>query len=107
MTLAEEHQQAAEIALDHFREMFILAFKTMTDGLPKQFRAQARTIIAFFETETNAATWERLKLMPDPDTMIPDPMTGMVDPTKVRTLADSWLDQWAHLNRALGKEDAA
>ena len=103
MSLAEEHQRAAEIALEHFRESFLLCFKTMTDGLPKQYRRQAREIIAFYETETTPVIWQQLTQIPDPDTMQPDPATGMVDTTKIRSLADSWVEQWSTLSAAVGK----
>lgn len=91
LTLAEEHKQAAEIALDHFRESFLLAFRTMTDGLPKLYAQKARLVIKFFETETNAAIWERLKF-------IIDPTTGM-------SLAEGWLAQWELLASAVGKPE--
>jgi len=103
MTIADDAQRAAEIGLEHFRESFLLCFKTMTDGLPKQYRKQANEIIHFFENETTPAIWERLKQIPDPETMQPDPATGIVDPTKVRSVADSWVAQWEQLAQATGK----
>lgn len=103
MTLAEEHQQVAEIALDHFRESFLLCFRTMTDGLPQQYRKQAREIIRFFSEETTPEIWAQLTQIPDPDTLTPDPQTGMVDMTKARSLADSWVAQWEQLSAAVGK----
>lgn len=103
MSFADDAQRAAEIGLEHFRESFLLCFNTMIDGLPKQYRKDAREIISFFENETTPAIWARLTQIPDPDTMQPDPVTGQVDPTKVRSVADTWLQQWEQLSAAVGK----
>jgi len=94
MTLAAEHQNATEIALAHFREMTLLAFRTMTDGLPAIYRKSARAVIKFFETETDEMVWARLRTIPDPE----NPM---------QSLADSWLQQWQQLSMAVGKKEAA
>lgn len=102
-TLAEQHQQAAEIALEHFRDSVLLAFGAMSDGLEQQYRGQAREIVHFFETETTPAIWQRLKTIPDPETMQPDQM-GMVDPMKVRSLADTWIESWERMSNALGSK---
>jgi hypothetical protein len=85
MTFADDAQQASELALAHFRESFLLCFRTMTDGIPQQKMAEARQIIRFFETETDAAVWARLK----------------VDAPQV---AQDWLQQWEQLAQAVGKE---
>lgn len=79
-SLAEQHEQAAEIALEHFRDAVLLTFRAMTDGIPERYRKQTREIVRFFEKETTPRIWSLL-------TMIPDPETG-------GSLADSWLQQW-------------
>jgi len=93
MTLAADHQNAAEVSLAHFREMMLLAFRTMTDGLPAIYRKSARTVIKFFETETDEVVWAQLRTIPDPE----NPM---------QSLADSWIAQWQQLSMAVGKEAA-
>lgn len=103
MSFAEDAQHASELAIEHFRESFLLCFEAMTDGLAAQFKKQARDVIKFFETETTPAIWARLTQIPDPETMQPDPATGIVDPTKVRSIAQSWQQQWEQMAMALGK----
>ena len=86
-TLAEQGENAAKIALQHFRVSFLLCFRAMTDGLAEQYRAQAREILKFFETETDANVWRRL---------------NETNPQ----IAQEWLAQWEAIAAALGKKDA-
>ena len=86
-TLAEQGQQAAEIALLHFRESFLLCFRAMTDGVLQQYRERAREILKFFETETDPQVWARLNAT-NPE------------------IANGWLQQWEGIAAALGKAGA-
>ena len=91
-TLAAEHVRVAEIAVEYFREMFLLAFNAMTEGLPQQYRTSALKLLRFYEQETAPETWETLKYIPDPD-----------NPTQ--SLGESWLQSWEQLSRAVGEKD--
>lgn len=98
-TLAEQHEQAAEIAVEHFRECTILALQTMGEGLPQRYRKQAASVIKFFSEETTPAIWARLRTIPDPDSAPVDPLTGQPGmPTQ--SLADSWLASWERMSVA-------
>lgn len=90
-TLTAQHQDAAEIALAHFREMFLLAFSTMTEGLAQQYRRDAKAILDFFSEETDANVWAQLTMVPDSE-------------NPARSLADAWLEDWQRLAAATGKE---
>lgn len=91
-TLAEQHVQAAEIAVEHFRDSFLLVFRVLSDGLPEQYGRQTRKVLDFFEKSTTPETWETLKMIPDADN------PGM-------SLADSWLAQWERADAIVGKPD--
>ena len=93
MTFAEENVEAAEIAVEYFREMFLLAFNAQSEGLPAQYRKAAFKTLRFYERETAPETWEALSVIPDPD-------------NPAQSLGESWLQQWEQLQRAVGKEDA-
>ena len=91
LTKAEEHQQVFEIGLERLRQSTLLVFRTMTDGLPKQYRKHAREIIRFFEEETTPEVFEELSYLEDPD----NPGTS---------IAASWLATWEHMMAAVGRK---
>ena len=93
MTLAEEHERGVEYMLEYFREMLIIALQTMTEGMPAIHRREARTIIKFWETETDQGIWAKLAQIPDPD-----------QPNQ--SIAASWLAQWQRLGAAVGDKNA-
>lgn len=92
-TLAERFQEVGEIALAHFRDSTILAFRTMTDGLAKQYRRDARKLLAFWENETDAEVWAQLTMIPDPE-------------NPGQSLADAWIADWQRLSTAVGETNA-
>ena len=90
-TLAEQHNQAAEIGVEHFREMFLLAFGVMTDGKAEQFMKHARKVEKFFREETTPAVWAQLAMIPDPE-------------APGQSLAESWLQTYERMTAIVGSK---
>jgi len=88
-TRAEFHQATMEMMLEHYRERTVQATRTMMDGLPQMYAKEARAIIKFYSEATSAEVWAQLAQIPDPD-----------NPTQ--SLGQSWTDQWAALQNAVG-----
>jgi hypothetical protein len=78
LSKAEEADAIAVHMLEHFRESFLLCFRTMTQGLPEKRRKEALAVLRFFETETNENVWRVV------NEVAPD-------------VAADWLTQWESL----------